>query len=136
MLMTTERAPETSMTGETELRFEEVGAREPECAHIRFTGRFQGIEVVWDATVLTLGRWSRQIDQAPGTDSGGARRPLRAFLHVGHVTRPNAIVPIAVALPVTTVDDPTLFKTIIMVRRYKGLRAGRHEYGPSYSWPL
>jgi hypothetical protein len=35
-----------------------------------------------------------------------------------------------VGLHVERIDPPTVRKAMIMIRRYKRLRRGRHEYGP------
>lgn len=82
-------------------------------ARIRFIGRFQDEEVVWDAQLIALAPLDPDAPQ---------------FLEIG---APDAQgVPIRIGLNVPRIDRPTVMKTLIMVRNYKLLRAGRHEFGP------
>ncbi|MFA7592203.1 MAG: hypothetical protein WCY26_00525 [Thiohalobacteraceae bacterium] len=87
-----------------------LGGRE---ARLRFSGRFDGEDVVWDAELVAL---------AATEDA-----PLQ-YLDIG-VPGPRG-VPIRIGLAVAAIDRSTLLKTIIMVRNYKRLRRGRHEFGP------
>ncbi len=79
-------------------------------AHIRFRGPFEGGEVTWEATVLSL---SGEGDQ---------------FIEVGEPTAHGRAL--TVGLRVAAIDEPTLRKTVVMIRRYKRLRRGRHEFFP------
>ena len=36
---------------------------------------------------------------------------------------------IEVALPLACIDEPAISKTIVMIRQYRRLHEGRHEYG-------
>lgn len=82
-------------------------------ARLRFIGRFQAEEVVWDAELIALA----------ATEGGAAQ-----FLDIGAPTARG--IPIRIGLGVACIDRPTVIKTIIMVRNYKRLRQGRHEFGP------
>lgn len=82
-------------------------------ARLRFIGRFQGEEVVWDAELIALAAQSETPSQ---------------FLDIG-APAPRGI-PIRIGLGVTCIDRPTVMKAIIMVRNYKRLHPGRHEFGP------
>lgn len=83
-------------------------------ARLRFIGRYQDREVVWDAELIAL------------TADGGT---AAQFLDIGE---PGARgIPIRIGLGVPCIDRPTLLKTIIMVRNYKRLHPGRHEFGPA-----
>lgn len=79
---------------------------------VRFIGRFEQAEVVWDAHLLALGQ---------AADSA-------QFIEIATPTARGR--PIRIGLAVARIDRPTLLKTIIMVRNYKRLRLGRHEFGP------
>ncbi len=82
-------------------------------AHLKFTGPFEGRLVVWDCRFATLNAL-----QAP-----------RNFIEIGP---PQASgVPLSVGLSIARIDSPAIEKMIIMIRHYKNLRAGRHEYGES-----
>jgi hypothetical protein len=111
----------------TPAKFQEVEPREPGRARIRFAGTFQGDPVIWDATIYTLTRWRRDSDQRGGQPTPGDGRAPRAFIEVGPAA--GSLRTITVGLPVDEVDEPVLHKTVIMVRGYKRLTAGRHEFG-------
>jgi uncharacterized protein (UPF0218 family) len=81
----------------------------PDEARLRFTGPFEGAPVVWEARVRRVG-------------VGESR-----FIAVGD--RTAHAVPLEVGLDVAAIDEPTLRKTVVMVRQWKRLRAGRHEFG-------
>jgi hypothetical protein len=81
-------------------------------AQIRFRGPFEGREVIWDATVLRLAGEGRS-----------------QFIEVGEATSPQGRA-LTVGLRVAVIDEPTLRKTVVMIRGYKRLRRGRHEFLP------
>jgi len=85
---------------------------------LRFEGPFEGRQVTWLATLHALG-------ESQPTDL--ARQPAANYIEIG-AAGPDA-VPITVGLPVERIDPPTVRKAMIMIRRYKRLRRGRHEYG-------
>lgn len=82
-------------------------------ARLRFVGRFRGEDVVWDAELIAL-----------AADDPAATQ----FLDIGAPTERG--IPIRIGLGVSCIDKPTVMKTIIMVRNYKLLHPGRHEFGP------
>ena len=82
-------------------------------ARIRFIGRFQNEDVVWDAHLVALASLDPEAPQFLEIDPPDAHG-----------------VPIRIGLNVPRIDRPTVMKTLIMVRNYKLLRAGRHEFGP------
>ncbi|OOG27850.1 hypothetical protein B1C78_02680 [Thioalkalivibrio denitrificans] len=82
-----------------------------ESLRLRFYGPFEGREVLWIATFHALGSDGR----------GGAN-----FIHVGEET-PEGMT-LSVGLPVARIDLPTIRNAVIMIRRYKRLRRGRHEW--------
>jgi hypothetical protein len=78
---------------------------------LRFQGPFEGRTVIWLATLRALA----------GRGGGGN------YIEIGD-DLPDGI-PIAVGLQVPRIDLPTVRKAVIMIRRYKRLRRGRHDYG-------
>lgn len=86
---------------------------------LRFEGRFEGRQVTWLATLLALA-------ESQPTDPTG--QPVTNYIEIGEG---RDTVPITVGLQVERIDPPTVRKAMIMIRRYKRLRRGRHEYGPS-----
>lgn len=90
-------------------------------ADIRFIGKFQGSEVVWDATVMTLKHYN-----ASQLHHGGPTTN-KQFIDVASTgTEYRRIV---IGLAVACIDQPALLKTMVMVRKYKRLQPGRHEFG-------
>lgn len=83
---------------------------------VRFIGRFDGEEIVWDMTLRTLGH-------RPSKESG----PTRQFMEIADANDGSRRIEVALAVPV--IDHPTIAKTIVMIRNYKRLRPGRHEWG-------
>lgn len=98
------------------IRYTLLEALRPDRARFTFTGPFQGVDVQWDATLLRL-----QDQHAPRDVS---RTP---YIEIGATTPEGRSL--IVALPIPVVDEPAILRTIIMVRQYKRLRAGRHEFG-------
>jgi hypothetical protein len=84
---------------------------------LRFEGPFEGRQVVWDATLRALGTVRGDTGQ------GGAGRN---FIEVGE-DAPGG-TPLTIGLAVERIDLPTVHKAVIMIRRYKRLRRGRHEW--------
>jgi hypothetical protein len=82
-------------------------------AHIRFLGTFAASPVIWDATVQTM-KYRDASAQRQYIDIAPQGFPLRC---------------ITIGLNVPAVDPPVLLKTITMIRKYKRLHAGRHEFG-------
>lgn len=108
--------------------YRHVEAAEPGRAHIRFTGIFQGDEIIWDAVIVTLQRDYR--DRYPSGARHDAEFSLPQFIEIG--TETDAVRQLKVGLNVSRIDEATLRKTIIMIRKYKRLRPGRHEYTPAW----
>lgn len=92
-----------------------------DCAMLQFTGRFQGRDVIWNATVTTLARHNRQ--------HAGSSGPLARRQFIDIAPGDGTVRDIVVGLDLATIDHPVLLKTIIMIRKYKRLHAGRHEFG-------
>jgi len=90
-------------------------------ARFAFTGVYENLEVVWDTTLLTLTHY--QAEQAVSL------QPVQhsAFLEVGDETTHGRAIRVVLDIP--HVDEPAILRTIIMVRNYKRLRFGRHEFG-------
>lgn len=100
-----------------------IYTREPadDCADIRFLGTFQGADLVWDATIMTLTFYNaRQArNNRPQTH--------RQFIDIAQSG--NILRRIDIGLDLKRIDIHALLKTIIMTRKYKRLHTGRHEFG-------
>lgn len=85
---------------------------------LRFQGPFEGKTVTWDATFTTLRHWSQEHPSS---------RTLRNFIDIGPETPYG--MSLTVGLNVPCIDMPTVRKAMMMVRQYKRLARGRHEFG-------
>ena len=68
--------------------------------------------------------WKAQLTALAATDACAPQ-----YLDIGAGPEPGGL-PIRIGLGVQRIDRPTVIKAIIMVRNYKRLRVGRHEFGP------
>jgi hypothetical protein len=84
---------------------------------LRFEGPFEGRQVVWNATLRALG--SSRGDPGQSGASGN-------FIEVGEDTADGILLTIGLA--VDRIDLPTVHKAVIMIRRFKRLRRGRHQW--------
>jgi hypothetical protein len=105
-------SPAGSVLDEAEL----MDPPDGEVLRLRFMGHFEGHQVTWNATLRALGT-------SRGTDQADARVN---FIEVGKDT-PDGIT-LTVGLAVEGIDLATVRNTIIMIRRYKRLRRGRHAW--------
>jgi hypothetical protein len=76
---------------------------------LRFTGPFEGRTVTWDAVFRTVG------ENQPNAIEIGIEGP-HGF-------------PLTVTLALPRFDLPAIRKAVIMIRQYKRLHYGRHEFG-------
>lgn len=89
---------------------------------LRFTGTFDGQPVVWHACIQTLKSYALEnLSTTPGT-------PVRLRQFIDISDGPHGY-DIHVGLNLDKIDKAALLRTIIMVRKYKRLHTGRHEYG-------
>ena len=102
--------------------FELLEQSNEEWARIGFDGPFLGAQVNWEATVMTLAHHARGLPR----DARG--RGLRQHMDVAPVKDGRGQITVVLAVP--RIDLPVLRKTVIMVRQWRRLSAGRHEYGP------
>ena len=106
------------MAEHTEATYEILGDCTATHAHIGFNGSFRDLDIRWDAHLLTREHYNSLHPDAPVTGR---------FLEVGPVSGDR--VKLTVCLDVACIDQPTILKTIIMIRKYRRLGAGRHEFG-------
>ncbi|WP_455202770.1 hypothetical protein, partial [Kaarinaea lacus] len=77
---------------------------------VEFTGRFAQRNVVWFAIIRCLSA-DRDRKQYIDVKLEGTARPR-----------------VEIGLPLNTIDEPAILKSILMIRYYKNLREGRHEF--------
>lgn len=92
----------------------------PNRARFTFTGPFESAEVIWDATLLALpGSLSLDAESA-------AHAPRPDYIDVGEPGEFGRRL--VVALTVPAIDDAVILRTIIMIRQYRRLHRGRHDF--------
>lgn len=85
--------------------------------YLKFTGMFHGEPVVWNACIRTIDEYSQHHEVA--------KDPLQFI----EIDVDNGVHFLQVGLNVEVIDKPTIERTILMIRRYRRLYQGRHEYG-------
>jgi hypothetical protein len=108
-----------------QLRFELRTPLAQETCHVRFTGPFQGELIIWDAYLQTLSYYLNKHAQ-PSQSS-------RQFIEVGDAGEHGRLIRIGLNLPI--IDEPVILKSLIMIRQYKRLAPGRHEFGEMFYFP-
>jgi len=103
------------------LSYSLLAAPGAEQARFVFSGNFQGEPIIWDATLLTLARY--HADE-PETGQSVVRS---AFMEIGGKTAHGRAIRVVLDIPL--IDEVAILRTIIMVRNYKRLHSGRHEFG-------
>lgn len=87
-------------------------------AQVRFIGNFKGQATLWDMELQALGDCATQQPSFMDIGETGERgRRIKVGLGVAHI------------------DEAVILKSIIMIRNYKKLRPGRHEWGAIDSHP-
>ena len=85
---------------------------------LRFNGPFESKLVRWNATLFTPAAWAR---------ARGEGEPRRNIIEIGDEEEHG--ITLNICLKVKSIDRPTIRKAVMMVRQYKQLQHGRHEYG-------
>lgn len=91
------------------IAYSTVGQRE---VNVAFAGRFESLPVVWNAIIRCLPADANELQQQ--FIDINAQDPIRPEITIG--------------LPLATINEPDILKTIMMVRQYRNLRRGRHEF--------
>ena len=85
--------------------------------YIKFTGVFHGVSVVWNACIQTIDEYSQHNEIA--------KDPMQFI----DIEVKGDVYFLQVGLNVSLIDKATIERTILMIRNYKRLHQGRHEYG-------
>ena len=88
-------------------------------AHIEFTGDFKGETVTWDTNFFTLKGF---LAEENSKDTN-----LKQFIDITPVR--TGFMKLIVVLKINEVNNPNIQKMMIMIKQYKELSIGRHEYG-------
>lgn len=104
---------------------------QPQLARFSFHGIFQHQPVHWLAELTTLKHYY-DMGVTEGFYAKGQTVSLQQFIEItDKETDPR---PIRIVLAIPEVTQASLLKTIIMVRNYKRLQPGRHNYGDYYEF--
>ena len=88
-------------------------------AHMKFDGPFQGKTVTWDTHFYTLEGYS--------TEKNIKNIDAKQFLNIKAINTDT--MELTVALNIPEINNPNIQKMMIMIKQYKNLSIGRHEYG-------
>lgn len=88
-------------------------------AHIQFDGPFQGKTVTWDTYFFTLNGY---IEKNKNDND-----IIKQFINIEPIY--ENMMKLTVALKIEEITPQNIQKMMIMVKQYKNLSLGRHEYG-------
>lgn len=92
---------------------------------LQFTGKLNSQEVLWDAEFQTLASYHNEY-LADKSEKERAKE-IVSFFEVQEPEKQVAKLHVVLATPL--IDEPTIKKTIIMIRCYKRLKVGKHVFG-------
>jgi hypothetical protein len=109
------------------IRYNLLAPPESSQARFAFTGRLQNQEIIWDTTLVTLAHYHAEQPESA--------QPMErtAFLEIGGETAHGRAIRVALDIPM--IDEAAILRTIIMIRNYKRLHPGRHEFGVPRVFP-
>jgi len=87
-------------------------------AHLKFEGPFQGKTVTWDTHFYTFDGYSSKNKETNIT---------KQFINIKENNADT--MELTLALNISEINTPNIHKMMIMIRQYKNLAIGRHEYG-------
>lgn len=96
-------------------------------ARVRFSGRFEGRQVCWDCEFVTL---QFEYQRLANSNCAGEQQPLRSFIQIEVLATDLASLRVGLNIPL--IDAPAIEKMVLMIRNYKRLGVGRHEFGEVY----
>lgn len=82
--------------------------------------------MLWDATLLALIHPSNLCDRSTS-------QAPRQFIDIGEMTPRGRALTVGLCVP--DIDEAVIRRTVIMIRQYKRLRHGRHEFGEATAAP-
>ena len=97
---------------------------------IQFTGHFEGNPVLWTATIIAL-----KAPEIRSDANARANTKENQYINITLDKCGSTLREVEVGLPVNSVDESTILKTMTMLRQFKNLRRGRYEYKGLYKDP-
>lgn len=87
--------------------------------HLKFDGPFQDKIVTWDTHFFTLENYN--------AENGVQDADTKQFIDIESIESNSMRLTIALKIP--DISHSNIQKMIIMIKQYKNLSIGRHEYG-------
>lgn len=87
--------------------------------HLKFDGLFQDKTVTWDTHFFTLDGYNAEKDIQ--------NTKVKQFIDIQPIE--SNTMQLTIALKITDITPSNIQKMIIMIKQYKNLSLGRHEYG-------
>jgi len=84
-----------------------------------FTGSLHGKAIIWNTQLSTLQSIARANN-------------VKQYQQFIHIHNERDCYRLEIGLYLKQIDLAAIKRTIIMIRHYKNLRHGRHQYGPIY----
>ena len=88
-------------------------------AHLQFDGLFQGKMVIWNTHFFTFAGYTSKYKMATPV--------IKQFIDIKPAQ--SNTMELTVALNIAEINKPNIQKMMIMIKQYKNLTTGRHEYG-------
>ncbi|MBD3670117.1 MAG: hypothetical protein HUJ29_05025 [Gammaproteobacteria bacterium] len=98
----------------------------PDQARFWFLGPFEGREIIWDALLMNFEAYLHHECHA-GRYQLGDCVELQQFIEISE--RDIEPLPVTIVHDIPEINPSALLKTVIMLRNYKRLHRGRHQYG-------
>jgi hypothetical protein len=98
----------------------------PEHVEVQFSGIFLNQAVTWHAHIRTLRDDCLHVMFTPHQSQLTTRIQAQPFIDIKIQNNTHHLT---VALNLPVIDDAAILRTIIMIRQYKRLQTGRHQYG-------
>lgn len=92
-------------------------------ATIQFVGKFEGESVLWTATIFAL-----KSPQTGPDVNVRVKNKDKQYIDIALKNGSGVERDVEIGLPISSVDESTILKTMTMLRQYKNLHRGRHEY--------
>lgn len=110
------------MSYHQDLSYQAIDSPGGRVCRVQFPGKFDNQPVLWHAEIGTLAYYIENGERAAGRDDA-----IRQFIEVGNTGNDGRMI--RIGLKVACIDEAVIKKCIIMIRQYKYLSFGRHEYG-------
>jgi len=113
------------------LDYELIERTSDSCVLIKFAGGFNGQQIIWHAKIRTLGDYFENSVRRDLLSQQEVK--IKQFIEVNKKAYGYKV---DIILNLKIIDEASIMRAIIMIRKYKRLHIGRHEYGEAVSFSL